>query len=87
MKSQIRYQQINQGLWHHYRDEQTGRETPAIGLRQFYRFYGKPRLDAMVVTPPIVRWGSDDNRALPAEVSVHAWNDKTLSWELSLIHI
>src|ERR1051326_4056469 len=82
MNTKIRYEQINHAIWHRYTDAQTKQQVPAIGLRQYYRFYGSPHLDEMTITPTLVRWGSDDNRALPAELIVHAWNDTTRSWEL-----
>jgi len=84
MKTKIRYEQINHAIWHRYTDAQTQQQVPAIGLRQYYRFYGTPWLGEMTITPTLVRWGSDDNRALPAELIVHAWNDATKSWELLL---
>jgi len=81
MNAQIRYEQINHAIWHRYTDAATQQQVPAIGLRQYYRFYGAPRLDEMTITPTLVRWGSDDNRALPAALIVHAWSDTARSWE------
>lgn len=82
MSAKIRYEQVNHAVWQEYTDSRTGQYVPAIGLRQFYRFYGRARLDAMTITPTLVRWGSTDNRALPAELILHIWDDATGSWKL-----
>lgn len=79
----MRFECINQAVWHHYKDAQTKGSVPAIGLRQFYRFYGEARLDAMTITPPLVRWGSTDNRALPAQLDVYAWDEAAGEWGLA----
>jgi hypothetical protein len=79
----LRYEQITQALWHRYTDAATRKQIPAIGVMQFYRFYRRVRLDRMTIVPQVVRWASTptETRALPAEITIHAWDAKRSVWE------
>jgi hypothetical protein len=74
-------QPVTQAVWHYYLDEQTGQMVPAIGTLGYYRFYQPVRLDALVINLIKVRFHGEDNRALPAEITIHAWDDEAGKWQ------
>src|SRR5262245_42881532 len=80
----LRAQPVSQAVWHWYQDTQTRTYVPAIGSLRYYRFHRRVRLDEFLIHPVNVRHLASDGRALPAELELHAWDDRRRGWHVVL---